>query len=519
VIKSTALAGYRASRTDVSRRSRLVRLLLCSALVVSAAPATAKPEFAPVDAVARAAIERGELASVAYAISRNGHVLHSGAFGYADAEHHIAATLHTAYPLASLTKPITATALLVLHARSGLALDTSVSDVLNIYTAKDPAQNPWHDVTLARLLHHTAGLGTYARIYFADDIEKAPPFPASLRDYSTPVQTPGLAAEYSNLGYGLLGQVIAEQSGASFPDYVRRNVFVPLHMRDAFIAGMREQHGARGYDSTLKLLPQLWNDTPGAGNAYASVDDLQRFGQFHLAPQQVPAMRLSTHDVAAMRERDGDGARHSMYGADTWYGQGWYVRGDPDTPALIWHEGGMPGASALLALYPGRGLVVTVLTNCSDAQTFVETLATKLVAQVDADAPTLALEPLAQFKPLQAPSAFTGHWRGTIRIDGVAHPVNMDIDAAGNGRLSYAVDAQSLIEREFHAMTSSGSLVSAVQGPWHSKGAPDGASTLLVKLVLHGSDRLEGAVVAYKGPRRLEFLLPYSTTLQRIAGP
>jgi CubicO group peptidase (beta-lactamase class C family) len=497
--------------------ARRAAVALCLMIVVGSA--IAREDFEAVDTAARDAVAHGEIPSVAYAVSRNGHVIHASAVGFADRERHVPATLHTPYRLASLTKPITATALLVLHERSGVSLDAPISNLLSFLSAKSSATNdPWREVTLARLLHHTAGLGTYARIYFGDEIAAAAAsFPASLQDYSAPVQTPGSVAEYSNLGYGLLGEVIAQRSHMSFAEYVRRNVFSPLQMRDSFIADIREKRGAVAYDTALAPLPAFWNDTPGAGNAYASVDDMLRFGWFHLAPRSAPAMRLSQQTIAGMQQRDADRARHPMYG-DAWYGQGWYVRGEPAT--LIWHEGGMPGASTLLALYPACRAVVTVLVNRSDAQAFVQALAGKLVDPVCEHAPPLALDPVSGFSPLTRPSSFTGEWHGSVRVDAEMRPVKLKIDASGNGLLSYvSTPGGTAIDREFHAITSGASLISAVQGPWQSRGAPDGASALLIKLVRTDADTLEGALVAYDGPQRLRFLLPYAVAMQRNGAP
>lgn len=498
-------------------RGWLIATLLSLTGVVGT-PALAGDAFAAADALARAAVDKSEIPSVAYAVSRDGRVLHAAAYGNADRERRIPATVRTAYPLASLTKPITATALRVLQRRTGLSLDTPIATLLPEKLRDEHDEARLHGVTLARLLHHTAGLGTYARLYFDGEIACAAAGSCSAQlPYIVTVQTPGRVAEYSNLGYGLLGEAIERRSGKPFAEYVRREVFAPLAMRDAFIAGTDAHRGAIGYDTAIKALPPLWNDTPGAGNAYASVTDLLRFGAFHLNPARVRAMasRLPPPDVAAMRASDDDGARHPMYG-DAWYGQGWYVRGSASAPRLVWHEGGMPGASTLLALYPEGDMVVTVLVNRSDAQPFVQALATALAHAAWADAPPLALDPISGFVPLAGPSPFGGDWVGTIGVDGEARPVALRIDAAGNGRLEYAAATGGATTlREFHALTSGPSLVSAVQGPWRSKGAPEGVAALLIKLTLAGDDRIEGQLVAYDGPDRLRFLLPHAVVLRR----
>jgi CubicO group peptidase (beta-lactamase class C family) len=504
-----------------SAARRLSVLAIALVVITAAGPAHAHDPFAAADAFARTAVTNGDVPSAAYAISRRGRVLHASALGLADRERAVPASLRTAYPLASLTKPITATALLTLRQSGHVSLDTPLPELLPSLAPTANSPDPLREVTLARLLHHTAGLGTYARIYFGEQLAGVTARRiVAQRPYIVPVQPPGRVAEYSNLGYGLIGEVIAERSGMPFADYVRRFVFAPLKMRDAFVADIAVHGGAIGYDATRERLPRLWNDTPGAGNVYASVEDLLRFGAFHLEPSRHEAMarRLPLDVVAAMRQPDPDGARHPLYGA-AWYGQGWYVRGSAAAPTIIWHEGGMPGASTLLALFPNQGLVVTVLVNRSDAQAFVQSLAERLVRAAWAKAPPLDLDPVSGFSPLNGTTPFSGAWAGTIRVDGDLRTIALQIDAQGNGRIDYvAAQGEAPASREFRAMVSAESLVSAVRGPWRSADAPDGAAALLLKLTLIGNDRLGGALVAYEGPTRLRFLLPYAVDLRRI-GP
>lgn len=518
-------ARARHARAAAARVRASLFLLLSTASALASASAASDhppPDFSEADAFARAAVETGEIPSAAYAIARNGVVLHAAAVGAADRERKVAASLQTPYALASLSKPITATALRVLLHGSGLSLDAPIQELLPALAPEDGHADPLQGITLARLLHHTAGLGTYARIHYGDEIAAAWARTSSAqRPYLRTVQTPGRIAEYSNLGYGLIGAAIAARSGESFEGYLQRSVFTPLDMRDAFVAGTDAHAGAVGYDTALKPIGSLWNDTPGAGNVFASVNDLLRFGAFHLDPSRFEAMLalLPAAEVMAMRSPDSDGAAHPMYG-DAWYGQGWYVRGPVASPRQIWHEGGMPGASTLLALYPEQGLVLTVLVNRSEAQPFVQALAERLLREAWPEAPVLGLDPTVGFAPLSAPTRFGGDWTGTVSVDGQVRSVSLQIDPEAQSRFEYrsGVEGETAATvRSFQAIVRGNSLVSAVQGPWRSADAPDGAAALLLKLSLRDDDTLEGALVAYQGPERLRFLLPFALRLQRVA--
>ncbi len=513
-----------ASAGAASVRASLF-LLLSMATALAAASDAGEPsplDFAEADAFAQTAVDAGEIPSAAYAIARKGVVLHAAAAGQADREQKLAANLSTPYPLASLSKPITATALRVLLHDSGLSQDAPIRELLPALAPADGQADPLQGVTLARLLHHTSGLGTYARIHYGDEIATAAAQASTAqRPYLRTVQAPGWIAEYSNLGYGLIGAAIAARSGVAFERYLQCSVFTPLAMRDAFVAGTQAHAGAVAYDASLNPIGTLWNDTPGAGNVFASVDDLLRFGAFHLDPSRFEGMlaRQPEAQVMAMRSPDADGAAHPLYG-EAWYGQGWYVRGPVAAPQQIWHEGGMPGASTLLALYPEQGLVLTVLVNRSDAQPFVQALAERLLRTAWTEAPALGLDPIAGFAPLSASTRFRGDWTGTVTVDGQARSVRLQIDPEGESRFEYlsGVEGETApTVRTFQAIVRDDSLVSAVQGPWRSADAPGGAAALLLKLSLRDDDTLEGALLAYEGPERLRFLLPFALKMQRVA--
>jgi len=518
------MTAHPANAAAASVRASLFLLLSTANALTFAADAVHRGplDFAEAYAFARAALDAGEIPSAAYAIARDGVVLHAAAVGAADREQNIASSLQTPYALASLSKPITATALRVLQHASGLSMDAPIQHVLPALRSEEDSADPLQGVALRRLLHHTAGLGTYARIHYGAEIAGAAAR-ASLaqRPYLRTVQSPGRIAEYSNLGYGLIGAAIAARSGDSFEGYLQRSVFTPLDMRDAFVAGTDAHAGAVGYDTALKPIGPLWNDTPGAGNVFASVNDLLRFGAFHLDPSRFEAMLalLPATEVMAMRGPDSDGAAHPMYG-DAWYGQGWYVRGPIAAPAQIWHEGGMPGASTLLALFPEQGLVLTVLVNRSEAQPFVQALAERLLRDAWPEAPALGLDPTVDFTPLSVPTRFGGDWTGTIAVDGLVRSVSLHIDPEAESRFEYlsGVEGETTpAVRGFQAIVRGNSLVSAVQGPWRSADAPGGAAALLLKLSLRDDDTLEGALVTYQGPERLRFLLPFALRLQRVA--
>jgi CubicO group peptidase (beta-lactamase class C family) len=112
--------------------------------------------------------------SIAVAVAQDGEILWEEAFGWADREGLVAATPHTMYSLAPISKPITATGLMVLRERGLLELDRSVNDHLG--DAKLTARvGSAEDATVRRVANHTSGLPLHCHFFYEDEPYTRPP--------------------------------------------------------------------------------------------------------------------------------------------------------------------------------------------------------------------------------------------------------------------------------------------------------------------------------------------------------
>src|SRR3546814_7297685 len=120
-------------------------------LAAQRAMATDQYDFSKVESYAAKAVEKGSSPSLAIAIAKDGKIVYEHAFGLADIEARIPATTHTAYSLASTTKPIPATALMVLHERKKDSLSAPVASYLRALRFRDAAGDA-KQVNLLQLL-------------------------------------------------------------------------------------------------------------------------------------------------------------------------------------------------------------------------------------------------------------------------------------------------------------------------------------------------------------------------------
>jgi CubicO group peptidase (beta-lactamase class C family) len=315
--------------------------------------------FVGVSHFIREQLEVQQVPSLAVAVARGGQILWEEGFGWADRERRIPATEHTIYSLASVSKPITATGLMVLREQGKIDLDRPANDYLG--NAKLHARvGDARDATVRRVASHTAGLPLHFQFFFADEPYRPPEIEETIRRYGNLVTAPGETFTYSNLGYGVLGHLLSRVSGRSWGEFLRAEVFAPLGMTRTAVevpAGLAESVAVR-YGRDGLPLPDYTTDHPGASAVFSSAHDLVRFGLFH-TPFQLPGQEaiLSCRAIKEMQRPAGNTE------ADRIYGLGWFLGASRTGQASIAHAGGMDGVSTRLYLVPSEGVVIVILSN------------------------------------------------------------------------------------------------------------------------------------------------------------
>ncbi len=189
--------------------------------------ALAAQSFDSVRQFIRKQLVETQTASIAVAVARDGKILWEEGFGWADRENRIPATEHTMYSLASVSKPITATGVMVLCQAGKINLDRPINDYLG--TAKLTAKvGDAEGATVRRVANHTSGLPIHYQCFYADEPYRPPPMDETIRRYGILVTGPGEHRQCSNLGYGILAYVISRVSGKAYQDFMREDVFLPL---------------------------------------------------------------------------------------------------------------------------------------------------------------------------------------------------------------------------------------------------------------------------------------------------
>ena len=388
---------------------------LCIAVCASTAPAQ-QPAFAQVADSIEAYVRRGVFPSAAVAVARNGRVVYEKGFGWADRERRIRADEHTMYSLASISKPFTATALMLLVEEGKVDLDMPINRYLGSARLTGLAGDA-ERATVRHVMSHMAGLPLHYEFFYEGENHAARPMDVTIARYGNLVNPPGTIFEYSNLGYGILDEVIRRVGGLEYAAFMRQRVFLPLDLTRTAVHVPSELRpfAAQRYWPDGTPIPYYDFDHDGGSAVYSSAHDLVRFGMFHLG-LQVPGQRdiLRPETRRQMQQSVAPAS-----GASLGYALGWSVV-MTHGKRQVSHSGGMPGVSTVLHLYPAESVVVVVLTNQSNG----------LVGRIADDLAAAAMPEYAQaraaargrpgspstaataFKP---PAPLIGTWEGKLR--------------------------------------------------------------------------------------------------------
>ena len=205
--------------------------------------------FADIDAACAAFSEEHELPGLIAGIVDKGRLVHFTALGLADREAGRPVGRDTAFRIASMTKNMTSLAILSLRDAGKLALDAPLAEYVPQFAAVRPATTDSKPVTLRDLMCHVAGFVTDDP--WGDRVLGMTPagLDAVIATGTLFARPPGLAFEYSNLGYALLGRVLTNVSGEPYQHYMRRTFLEPLGMAGTTFDALAAAHGdyAFGY--------------------------------------------------------------------------------------------------------------------------------------------------------------------------------------------------------------------------------------------------------------------------------
>lgn len=295
-------------------------------------------------------------------------------------------TPRTAWRVASITKPFTATSIFRLRDAGLLDLDDQLAVHLPEFAAARPFGGPVADVTLRRILLHQSGMQTESPLpsWSAGRFPSLEEILAAFPDTDVAI-APGGRFKYSNLAYGLLGEVVARRSGIPYVEYLRANVLGPLDMPDSRFDPATPDPAAALADSWVTSRPHGGPHRPApyaglngiasAGQLITTAADLGRWIAAQFPGGPAPHV-LSDATLVEMQA-----ATAVSSGPATCRTLGWELTTDLGGP-VHGHGGGVFGFSSYLAFHVPARTGVIVLANLWPSRGAAPQVAAELFADL-----------------------------------------------------------------------------------------------------------------------------------------
>ncbi len=319
----------------------------------------------------------------ALAVVKDRRLVYAKGYGWADREKKIPATPASLFRIASISKPITAVAVLKLVEDKKLSLDARAFDIVRAEPPLKDGRQPdprLARITVRQLLQHTGGSDRDARFdpmfrpkqIAAETGTPSPAGPRAIIHYmrGQPLDfDPGARYAYSNFGYCVLGRIIEEISGESYEQFVREKVLAPVGITRMRLGATLDGRQAAGEVRYYTKEPGLTESVFPEGDRQVSWP----YGGFHLEAMDAHGGWIASAVDLARFAAALDDPAHSrllkpdtlreMYAppappvsrkldgslADAFYGCGWMVRPhDGSGRANYWHSGSLPGTNTLL---------------------------------------------------------------------------------------------------------------------------------------------------------------------------
>lgn len=458
-------------------------------------------EMRPVDEFIKSEMAKGKIPGLTVSVYQSGRIIYEAGYGFADRANHVTATPNTPFYLASVTKALTGTSLVLLEAQQKISMNQPVNKYLKGGRLHSPVWDT-SAATVLRVASHTGGLTTYNRKCPMNDPACKVSTDTAISRYGVLFWPAGDHFDYSNIGYGVLAKLVEDVSGLPFDRFLEREIFRPLEMVNCYLpqTGDLKPGSAVNYDQTTGRLSNIEvSDTPGASSARCSSHDLVKLGAFVLK-QPLPGQRniLSPMQLDELLYSDSASAGEH-------YSFGWELN-QIDGYSGLFAQGGTSDSFALLQLIPSEHIAIAIVANTGTTVPFE--IANRIVARL---VPVLPAKPNNTSAPaVPVSSALLGEWSGQIKTWSGKVPIKIAVRSPQEvqSRIGSESSADASCEK---VELSASRLFCIAHG---SLGTPDGpGSSYPIELELYlRQGRLLGAATTDG-----RFQLPSWAELSRIA--
>ncbi|MBS4539356.1 beta-lactamase family protein [Clostridium sp. D2Q-11] len=302
-------------------------------------------------------LEENQQFSGTVLVAKGEGIILKESYGVTNHTYNIPNTINSKFLIASITKSITAMAIMILEEENKLnvhdTLDKYIPDFLN-----------GDKITIHNLLNHSSGI--WGDPNFLDIVKKSHTMDELIDRYKNkPLDfEPGDRFEYSNMGYTLLAYIIEKVSRKKYEEFIKENIFKKLSMKDTGCYRNENiiKDMASGYEKKNNKIinSDIWDfsNFKGSGDIYSTIEDLYKWTE-----GLVKGKLLSEEYNTKLLEDYGLIYDNFYYG----YGKIFYKKNDKIE--FFYQDGGLPGFKSIYVIYPPKDLTIILLSNYSFIKT------------------------------------------------------------------------------------------------------------------------------------------------------
>lgn len=325
--------------------------------------------------------EKNHFPGLAFGLVVDGKLLYSGGFGMSDIKSAVRSSSQSMFRIASMSKSVTAMGILALRKEGKLKVDDPaflyVPELRNMPSLTSDAP----PITIRHLMTHMAGFPEDNPWGDRQLDTRDEDLLALIRKGISFSNVPGVAYEYSNLGYAILGRIITNVSGKPYQKYINEAIFKPLGMNHTiweYTEAPKDllAHGYRFEDGIWKEEELEHDGTYGAmGGLITSIDDFSKYVAFHLSAWPAhsgtdfgPVTRSDLREMHQPWNFNNLNAKFKYPGGrecamSSAYGYGLRWSKDCEGRVGVGHTGGLPGFGSQWQILPDYGIGIVAFAN------------------------------------------------------------------------------------------------------------------------------------------------------------
>jgi len=272
-------------------------------------------------------------------ISQKEKVLYQGSFGYSNIETKDTITELTLFPIGSITKQFTATAIMILQEKGLLSINDKISNYMKVPSCMK-------EIQIKNFMNHTSGIYDYMENGIESNIDSILNFHYK---NDTLFFSPNSKFFYCNSGYIFLGLLIESVSGESYSNFLNENIFEPLGMKNTFVFNGNRKSIASAYDENWNLKEKFISTADGG--IISNIHDLLIWDR-----------ALSNNEILSDKSKKVMFEQSTLEnGEKVNYGLGWHINGENKN--ILFHAGKIATFGAYNQYDKGNDYYVILLTN------------------------------------------------------------------------------------------------------------------------------------------------------------